>query len=311
MTWNVTQIGDLSGRTAVVTGPSAGGLGHYTALELARAGAHVVLAGRNPERVEETVTAIRTEVPGAELSTVALDLADLAQVRRAGAELSALPRLDLLVNNAGVMMPGTGRTVDGFGIQMGTNHFGPFLLTHLLLPLLAASGTASRPARVVSVSSALHRSAPSVPLGDPLTTPATGSVREYGQSKLANLLFTYELARRLDLAGAAVTALAAHPGFAGTHLGVNGRFGGVTGLWSRLVDSSIGLIGQPAPHGAWPTLMAATADLPSGTFVGPSKMREMRGAPMVVGASALALNPENQQRLWALSETTVGHSSAF
>lgn len=304
--WSTEQIPDLTGRVAVVTGPSSGGLGHFTALELARRGARVVLAGRNPARTQETLAAIRSQVSGADLVPVRVDLADLASVRAAARELSALERLDLLVNNAGVMMPGKGRTVDGFGIQMGTNHYGPFLLTLLLLPRLAATGTTASPSRVVTVSSALHRRAGHAPLTDPRIEPATGDVREYGRSKLANLLFTFELTRRLAAAGAPVQAFAAHPGFAGTHLGVNGRFGGVNGTWARIVDKSIGVIGQPAHQGAWPTLMAATADLPAGTFTGPSKLSEMRGAPKPVGASALATNGENQRRLWELSERTAG-----
>lgn len=304
--WTTDQIGDLTGRTAVVTGPTAGGLGHFTALELARRGARVVLAGRNPHRTADTIDAIRAQVPRADLSGVQLDLADLADVRRAGDELAALPRLDLLVNNAGVMMPGPGRTTDGFSTQMGTNHFGPFLLTQRLLPLLAATGTSRAPSRVVTVSSALHRMAGSAPLGDPTSAPAPGGIREYGQSKLANLLFTFELARRLNAAGAQVNAYAAHPGFAGTHLAVAGRFGGVTGRWPRLVDKSVRLISQPAQHGAWPTLMAATADLPSGTFTGPGRRREMAGPPVVVGASSLATNGESQRRLWELSERVTG-----
>lgn len=305
-TWTPTSIGDQSGRTAVVTGPTHGGLGHFTALELARNGAKVVLAGRNPARTQITVEAIRAEVPDADLDSVHLDLADLSQVREAAAELATLDRLDLLVNNAGVMMPGKGRTVDNFPIQLGTNHFGPFLLTAALLPLLTASGTAQRPSRVVTVASAMHRIAGHAPLADPTTVTATGGAREYGRSKLANLLFTFELDRRLRHAGAPVAAMAAHPGFAGTHLGVNGRFGGITGTWSAIVDKSMVALGQPAPQGAWPTLMAATADVASGSFAGPSKLAQMQGPPVLVGASKLALNGENQQHLWELSERVVG-----
>lgn len=313
MQWTTQRIGDQSGRTFVVTGPTLGGLGHHTGLELARRGARVVLAGRNPARTAATMDSIRAEVPHAEVHGVELDLADLSSVRTGAEDLLALGRLDVLVNNAGVMTPPYGRTVDGFETQMGTNHFGPFHLTGLLLPRLAEAAGADREGRrgrVVTVSSLLHRRARSVPLHDPrepLTRRYTGH-REYAESKLSNLLFTFELDRRLRAAGLPVDALAAHPGMAGTHLAVHGRYGRTTGGMAGIVDVAVKSVSQSAEAGALPTLMAATEDLPSGSYCGPDGWREMRGHPHPVGASGAALNGENQRRLWELSERAVGRS---
>ncbi len=308
--WQPAQIGDQSGRTAVVTGPTLGGLGHHTALELARRGARVVLAGRNPDKTTATIEAIRAEVPEADLVGIRLDLASLASVREAAASIGEEPRIDLLINNAGVMSPPRGRTVDGFETQLGTNHLGPFLLTGLLLPALARTDhRLDHRARVVTVSSQLHRVARRAPLDDPcLEKRRYNGFKEYGASKLANLLFTFELDRRLQAAGLAVDAMAAHPGFAGTHLATHGRYGRSSGGIASIVDASVRSISQPAAHGAWPTLMAATADLAAGSYVGPSGLGEMRGAPTLVSASGVARNTENQRRLWDLSEAAVGLS---
>ena len=192
MSWSPADIPPLTGRTAVVTGVSVGGLGHFTALELARAGARVVLAGRNPEKLAGTEDTIRAEVPEAALERLVVDLSDLASVRSAAGEAASYGQLDLLVNNAGVMAPPYRRTVDGFESQLATNHLGPFLLTGLLLPQLATD------ARVVTVASLMHRFARKAPLGDP-RVKARPYLRwiAYSQTKLANLLFTFELDRRL------------------------------------------------------------------------------------------------------------------
>ncbi|GAA3830120.1 oxidoreductase [Nocardioides panacisoli] len=305
MSWNPTQIPDQTGRTAIVTGPSLGGLGHHTALELARKGARVVLAGRNPAKVDATVAAIREEVPDAVLETLPLDLSDLAAVRSAGAAAERFGAVDVLVNNAGVMAPPYARTEDGLELQMATNHFGPFLLTGLLLPQLAASGAG----RVVTVSSHMHRTAPRAPLGDPLAQEGHyWRWPVYGQTKLANLLFTGELQRRLDAAALPVKALAAHPGFAGTHLAANGQYGRAEGGIASILDASVKAISQSAAAGAWPSLMAATADLPGDSFCGPSGPAQMGGTPRLVGRSRLARDPDAARRLWELSEKTVGLS---
>ena len=299
--WQLADIPDQAGRTVVVTGTTLGGLGHHAALELARRGARVVLAGRNPERLDETGETIRGEVPAAELEHLQVDLADLASVRRAGATATAYGPVDVLVNNAGVM--GTSRqvTADGLDLQLATNHFGPFLLTGLLLPQLLAS----KDARVVTVSSNMHRVARSAPVAE----PGRGFYRKwhvYGQSKLANLLFTYELDRRARGKELPLRALAAHPGFAGTHLAANGQYGRSSGGIASILDATVKALSQPAAHGAWPLLMAATADLPGATYVGPGGLGEMGGHPQVVTSTRASRDPEAQRRLWELSEETTG-----
>ncbi len=301
--WRLADLPDQTGRTILVTGPTIGGLGHYTALELARKGARVVLAGRTPAKVDETVEAIQDQVPKAELETLQLDLASLDSVRHAAAGAARFGPIDVLVNNAGVMGTSYSRTDDGLELQMATNHFGPFLLTGLLLPQLAASGAG----RVVTLSSIMHSTAPSAPLSDPkrkrgpyLRWPV------YGQTKLANLLFTSELDRRLRDADVPVIGLAAHPGFAGTHLVVNGQMGRASGGIASIMDAAVKAVSQPADAGAWPTLMAVTDDLPGNTYVGPSGFRQLSGPPRIVGRSRLARDDKAAARLWEISEETVG-----
>jgi NAD(P)-dependent dehydrogenase (short-subunit alcohol dehydrogenase family) len=302
--WTLADIPDQAGRTVLVTGTTVGGLGQFTALELARRGARVILAGRTDERLLATRGAILDEVRGAELETVVLDLADLGSVRRAAAQVAGLGPIHVLVNNAGVMGTPYQRTADGLELQMATNHYGPFLLTGLLLPQLVASGDA----RVVAVSSQMHRVARKAPLDDP--HQQHGRYQRwpvYGQSKLANLLFTYELERRLRRAELPLKALAAHPGFAATHLAANGQFGRGVGGRASILDAVIKAVSpNRADQGAWPTLMAATADLPGGTYCGPSGMSEWSGPPQVVTSNRLSYDETAQRRLWQLSEDVTG-----
>ncbi len=301
--WRVEDMPDQAGRTIVVTGTTVGGLGFETALELARRGARVVLAGRNPDRVADSERAIRAQVPDAALEQAQVDVSDLGSVRRAGAQLSGLGPIHALVNNAGVMGTAYTRTGDGLELQMATNHIGPFLLTGLLLPQLVASDDG----RVVTVSSPMHRTARRAPLGDPHRQQGRYSRWPvYGQTKLANLLFTFELDRRARRAELPVKALAAHPGFSGTHLAANGRYGRATGGRATILDAAVRAVAQPAPMGALPTLMATTADLPGSTYCGPSGWQESRGLPTVVGCSRLAQDEDAQRRLWELSERTTG-----
>lgn len=304
--WDPADIPLQDGRTVLVTGTTVGGLGQFTALELARRGARVVLAGRRAERVAETRAAILEEVPSATLESLVVDLSDLGSVRRAAAEAAGFGPIDVLVNNAGVMGTPYERTADGLELQMATNHFGPFLLTGLLLPQLVASGDAT----VVAVSSQMHRVARKAPLDDPRTQH--GRYQRwptYGQSKLANLLFTYELERRCRRAELPVRALAAHPGFASTHLAANGQYGRATGGRASILDGAIKLVSPNTPEqGAWPTLMAATADLPGGTYVGPDGFLEWGGRPRVTTSNKLSLDETAQRRLWQLSEETTGIS---
>lgn len=300
--WTVADIPDLTGRTALVTGTTQGGLGHHTALELARAGARVVLAGRSDDRLAATAAAITGEVPRARLDRLVVDLSDLGSVRRAGERASGLGPVDVLVNNAGIMAVPLRRTVDGLESQMATNHFGPFLLTGLLLPQVTAAG-----GRVVTLSSSMHKVARRAPLGDPYRQEGRyRRWRVYGETKLANLLFTFELDRRCRAAGLPVRALAAHPGFAGTHLVVNGQLGRTSGGAASILDAAVKAVSQSAAAGAWPTLMAATADLPGSTYVGPSGLGEVSGTPQVVAPRRLALDPDAQRRLWEISEEVTG-----
>lgn len=294
---------DQAGRTVVVTGPTSG-LGEATALELARRGAHVVLAARSPEKIATTTAHIEREVPGARVGSLVVDLSSLTSVQAAAAEAARLGPIDVLVNNAGVMATPARRTDDDLDLQMATNHFGPFLLTGLLLPQLAASGDG----RVVTVSSFLHRIARSAPTRDPRTVPGGRYHRwqVYGQSKLANLLFTFELQRRATAAGLPVRALAAHPGYASTHLLSYGQTGRSQGGLASILNGVAAATAQSAADGALPTLMAATADLPGGTFCGPGSFQQMRGLPRVVGSNALSRDETAQRELWELSEAAVG-----
>ncbi|MFJ8489901.1 oxidoreductase [Streptomyces sp. NPDC094038] len=285
--WNASDLPGLAGRTAVVTGANSG-LGLTAADALARAGAHVVLAVRDPERGRAAAARVNgsTEVRR-------LDLADLSSVREFAAGWDR--PLDLLVNNAGVMMLPELRTKDGFEMQFGTNHLGHFALTNLLLPHLTD--------RVVTVSSGLHRGGDGVIHFDNVNLEgAYNPTRAYAQSKLANLLFVLELQRRLAEAGSPVRALAAHPGYAATNLQSH-TANPLARLGMRLGNR---LLAQDDRAGTLPTLFAATQDLPGASYVGPDGLGEMRGAPALVGRSAAASDPAAARRLWTLSEELTG-----
>ena len=258
-------------------------------------------------RLDEAESSILQAAPRASLEKVVLDLADLSSVRRAAARIAAVGAIDVLINNAGVMGTSHQLTVDGLELQMATNHFGPFLLTGLLLPQLVASNDG----RVVTVSSLMHKATRTAPLDDPRGDP--GRYRRwptYGRSKLANLLFTYELDRRARHAELPLKAMAAHPGFSGTRLVVNGQFGPRLGRFAggsaSILDAAVKAVSQPAEAGAWPTLMAATADLPGATYCGPAGLGELSGLPQVVTSNRLSYDEGAQRRLWELSERTTG-----
>lgn len=298
-TWTLEQLPDLTGKRVLVTGVTAG-LGTSTATELARAGAEVILVARSETKLATTSAAITAEIPGARLHSVVVDLADLSSVRRGAAEAAQLGPLDVLINNAGVMALPYSRTVDGFEMQLGTNHLGPFLLTGLLLPQVVASGKG----RIVSVASHAHRLARRVPLDEPTVRGRRYSRwGRYGESKLANLMFVVELERRLRAADLPVTATAAHPGYSATELvaKTGGRIGGV------IMPAATRYLGQAAELGALPTLMAATADLPGATYVGPAGLGEMSGLPTVVRTRKRFVNDQAAlTALWELSERATG-----
>jgi NAD(P)-dependent dehydrogenase (short-subunit alcohol dehydrogenase family) len=302
--WRIELMPDQTGRTVIVTG-ATGGLGQQVALEFARRGATVVLAARNQDKLEVASAWITAEVPGASLRQLLVDLADLSSVRRAAARAAELGPVHVLVNNAGVMATPAERTIDGLDLQLATNHFGHFLLAGLLLPQLEASGSG----RVVSVSSNAHRMAKRAPLGDPRVQDGRYSRwGVYGQSKLANLLFTYELERRLMGAAAPVQAMAAHPGYSATHLLATGQTGKSGGGLSSILNAAMGATAQPARMGALPLLMAATADLPGGSYCGPGGFQEWRGLPRIVTSGDLAHDQAAQRELWAISEQVTGLS---
>jgi NAD(P)-dependent dehydrogenase (short-subunit alcohol dehydrogenase family) len=284
--WTAEQIPDQSGRTFVVTGGNSG-IGRAAAAALARAGARVVLAVRDRSRGE----AAASTMPGL-VEVRLLDLADLASVRHFAAQWQG--RLDVLVNNAGIMATPQGRTADGFERQFGTNHLGHFALTNLLLPAVTD--------RVVTISSGLHRRG-SVVLDDlNFERRRYTGFGAYGQSKLANLLFTLELERRLREDGSPVRALAAHPGYAATNL--QGRSANpVARVLTRAANR---VLAQSDEQGALPTLYAAVADLPGLSYVGPDGASEMRGYPTLVGRSAAAWDAELARQLWRASEEMTG-----
>ena len=295
--WTIADIPDQSGRTAVVTGANTG-LGFETAKALAACGARVVLAVRNLDKGKEAAAAIAAASPGADVSLQELDLGSLASVRSAADELkSSLDRIDLLINNAGLMYPPKGTTADGFELQFGTNHLGHFALTGLLVDrLVSAPGS-----RVVTVSSVGHRINAAIHFDDLNWERSYNRVAAYGQSKLANLLFTYELQRRLAPHGTTIAA-AAHPGGSDTEL-------------MRHMPSALQLampvfrqvLFQSADMGALPTLRAATdPGVLGGQYFGPDGPGGFRGHPKLVPSSDQSHDLDLQRRLWTVSEELTG-----
>jgi NAD(P)-dependent dehydrogenase (short-subunit alcohol dehydrogenase family) len=300
--WTAADLPDLTGKTIVITGANSG-LGYESALALAGAGAHVVLACRDQEKGRAAEREIRAAHPRATTELVALDLASLADIRRAAAALRAAhPRLDVLLNNAGVMALPYRQTADGFEMQLGTNHLGHFALTGLLLDtLLATPG-----ARVVTVSSGFHRLG-AIRFDDPQWQRGYRKWPAYGQSKLANLLFTYELQRRLEADGAGLLSVAAHPGFAATNLQATGPRMQGSALLERASNLVNAVFAQSAAMGALPQLYAAAApDVRGGEYYGPDGVGEMWGHPTRVESNARSRDRDAAARLWALSERLTG-----
>ena len=298
--WTTADIPDQSGRVAVVTGSNTG-LGLATAEALAGAGAEVVMAVRNLDKGDTARAQILETHPDATIHLQALDLGSLDSVRSAADDLlDRYDRLDLLINNAGVMYTEWQTTADGFEFQMGVNHLGHFALTNLLLDRLAAT----EGSRIVNVSSVAHKIKSTL---DPVTMMSGEKydrVGAYGRSKLANLLFTYELQRRLEDADSTTAALAAHPGVSATELGRNAP---------RIVQFSMkfsGLILQSAAKGALPQLRAATdPQAVGGEYYGPDGFMEARGNPVVVTSTDQSHDVELQQALWVESERLTGVTS--
>ncbi|NOP99089.1 MULTISPECIES: SDR family NAD(P)-dependent oxidoreductase [Mycolicibacterium] len=293
--WTTAKIPDQSGRTAIVTGANTG-LGLETAKALAAKGAHVILAVRNLTKGEAAVEWITRSVRDADLELQRLDLGSLASVREAADEIRTKHEtIDLLINNAGVMTPPRETTSDGFELQFGTNHLGHFALTGLLLDrLLPTVGS-----RIVTVSSIGHRFAPGIRFEDLQWERRYNRLQAYGQSKLANLLFTYELQRRLI--GQHTTALAAHPGGSDTELARH-----LPGVVQRAVPLVRPLF-QEAAMGALPTLRAATdPGALGGQYYGPDGLGQQKGHPKLVTSNERSYDIELQRRLWTVSEELTG-----
>jgi NAD(P)-dependent dehydrogenase (short-subunit alcohol dehydrogenase family) len=297
--WTTGDIPDQSDRVAVVTGANTG-LGYHTAAALAQAGAQVILAVRNLEKGNLALARIVAAQPDAAVTLQELDLSSLTSVRAAAAALrKAYPRIDLLINNAGVMWTPKQLTADGFEMQFGTNHLGHFALTGLLLDnLLPVRGS-----RVVTVSSMGHRIRAAIHFDDLQWEHRYDRIAAYGQSKLANLLFNYELQRRLAARDQpTTTALAAHPGGSNTELARN-----LPGIFKPAVTVLGPLLFQGAAMGALPTLRAATdPDVEGGQYYGPDGLGEQRGHPKLVSSSAQSHDEDLQQRLWTVSEELTG-----
>jgi NAD(P)-dependent dehydrogenase (short-subunit alcohol dehydrogenase family) len=296
--WTADQIPDQSGRLAVVTGANSG-LGAHTARELARKGARVVLAVRTTSKGETVAEEIRAAAPDATVEVRELDLSSLESVRAFAAGLTAeSPALDLLVNNAGIMMTPAAKTADGHELQFGTNHLGHFALTGRLLEALQAG---SEP-RVVTLTSIEHK--PGHIHFDDLQLEQDYAPRKaYQQSKIANAIFGIELDRRLRAAGSPVLSVLAHPGYSATNL----QSTGPTGVAALALKVTNVVVAQKAERGVLPQLYAATAPgVEGGQFYGPSGFHEMRGNPTEVEAVPEARDPEIGRRLWEVSEELTG-----
>ena len=296
--WTAADVPDQTGRAVIITGANTG-IGYEAALVLAGKGARVVLAVRNAGKGQKAIDAIARKHPGAAVTLQELDLSSLGSVRKATDALRAAhPRIDLLINNAGVMYPPKQVTRDGFELQFGTNHLGHFAFTGLLLDnLLEVPGS-----RVVTVASIAHNIRAGIHFDDLQWERSYNRVAAYGQSKLANLMFTYELQRRLAAKGAPTIAVAAHPGISNTELMRHIPGSGLPGF-AQLA----GLVTNSPAVGALGTLRAATDPaVKGGQYYGPSGFRELVGHPVLVESNAQSHDVAVQQRLWTVSEELTG-----
>ncbi len=294
--WTVNDIPDLTGKVALITGANSG-IGYETAKEFARKGAEVILACRSIEKGEDAASTIRVEIPDAKLKPMVLDLSSLKSVRAFADEFNAAySRLDILLNNAGIMMVPLGKTDDGFERQFGTNHLGHFALTGLLIDVLLNTLNA----RVVNVSSNAHRFG-ELDFENLMfeNAEAYTPMKSYGNSKLANLLFTYEMQRLLDAKNANMIAVAAHPGISTTNLANHLAHP----LLMKIVMPLFGWIMQSAAMGALPSMRAAVdPDVIGGQYFGPDGRKEQKGYPTAVSSNQASQNAEDARRLWKVSE---------
>jgi hypothetical protein len=305
--WIEQDVPDQTGKVIAITGANSG-LGFEAAKVLAAKGARVTLAVRDPAKGERAAADIRRATPQADLEVLALDLASLAAIRRFAETFAAThDRLDVLLNNAGVMAIPRRVTADGFEMQLGTNHLGHFALTGLLLPLLLKTPGS----RIVTVSSGAHMFG-KVNFADLQSERSYSKWGAYGQSKLANLLFAYELQRKLQAAGSAAISVAAHPGYAATNLQAVGpqmegsRFG------ERAMSAANRVLAQSATMGALPEVYAATSpDVRGGDYIGPDGFMGQKGFPQKVRSNSRSYDQKDASRLWAASEALTGVSYAL
>lgn len=288
------DVADQSGKCFIVTGANTG-LGFEAAKVLAAKGARVLLACRSQEKAEAAMAQIGRETSGADLAFLPLDQADIASIRAAAELADKESHLDVLLNNAGVMFPPLTRTAQGFELQFGVNHLGCFALTSLLLPKLAKT-----PGSRVVITASLAHNGGNLAWDDLNAEKNYLRTKRYSDSKLANLLFLFELDRRLRAAGSPVTALACHPGIAATELMRHaGPF--------RIATPLFGLVLNTAAKGAWPALQAASApDVQPGDYYGPQGLGEMRGPSGKARRNRMASNPELSRRLWEVSIQMTG-----
>lgn len=299
--WTASQIPSQAGKLAIVTGANSG-IGYHTALELARAGATVILACRNPQKAEAAKAKILSALPQAHLEIAKVDMADVNSIKQfAEAFVAGGRKLDLLINNAGIMaLPQRTPTAQGFEMQFGTNHLGHFALTGELMPALLKTPSS----RVVTVASIAHKGG-RMRYEDPNWEKSYDPRKAYSQSKLANLLFGLELDRRLKRAGADVSSIIAHPGVATTNIVTNGMG---AGLKTKFINNiALPLLAQSEDRGALPILYAATSpDAKSGHYYGPDGLAEIKGYPVEVQPKPHALDPVSAARLWHISEQMTG-----
>jgi NAD(P)-dependent dehydrogenase (short-subunit alcohol dehydrogenase family) len=297
--WTTDEIPDQAGRRFIITGANSG-LGYETARQVAGKGGHVVLTARDQGKGEAAVARLRREHPDASVELGLLDLADLDSVHSFAATVVA--PVDVLVNNAGVMMPPRSLTKQGFELQFATNHLGHFALTGLLMDHIGEAAAARGDARVVTVSSALHRRG-SIHFDDLTGERSYSPTGFYAQSKFANILFGLELDRRLRSSGVPIRSVLAHPGYAATNL----QAAGPTGLMKSIMKVTNVVMAQSVEKGALSQLYAATApEAEGGQYIGPDGRGEQRGFPKVVQPIDAGRDPETARRLWSLSEELTG-----
>lgn len=296
--WKPDRLPDLTGKTYFITGGNSG-IGFEAARHLGKAGGNIIIAARNPEKAARAVAALASEIQSS-VDQVTLDLADLSSVRAAAEEMQARgTRLAALINNAGIMQTPALKTADGFEMQIGTNHLGHFLLNGLMFDLIDKDA-----GRIVTVSSIAHKFG-RMYLDDLMMTKNYSPSYAYGQSKLANMLYAFELDRRLEAAGSAVTSYVCHPGYSDTSLQSTGPTGFLKGMY-KITNA---LMAQPASKGAIPTVLcAAGTEAVPGAYYGPTGMGDTRGPVGDATVSARALNEADAKNLWQQSEELVDFS---